>query len=342
MGTAASRNSGSAGTKHAVQPAGPAQQNIQDGDVANVGIDHSAIYNKYITGNNSDAAGKWDNTGNRLFVFRKQQVTRQALVGQEVMQAKPVAIGCPRFTPPRNFWYLEGYVAGDRILKTQRPNGTEAKNDDYVRRKDSTEARRFSFSAGIRVSKKLSDNLLLKAGLQYSQVNEQFLYRQEAGRRVTTVITVHTVVNAPGDTLRYADTSNLVQVGYRTVSARNTYRFIDLPVLIGYETRLGSFQLGVTAGPVFNLRTWSSGYMLDTANTVVELDKRITRRSIGIGLYVGCSLIRPLTQRLDVFAEPYLRYNFGTLTNEAQPFSLRTATVGMQLGIRFNLNNGQQ
>jgi hypothetical protein len=54
------------------------------------------------------------------------------------------------------------------------------------------------------------------------------------------------------------------------------------------------------------------------------------------------SLIKPITNSIDVFAEPYFRYSLTKLQNTAYGFSQRFSAAGISFGIRYKLNGNKQ
>lgn len=215
---------------------------------------------------------------------------------------------------------------------------------DYLTRKDSSQQLRTSFSAGVRLSKGLTENLFLKAGVEYTQINEHFNYRQENERKQITVITEHTINRPQGDTI-LRDTSTYEQIGYLQKRVHNRYKSIDVPVLLSYEWGGDQWRLAATAGVIVNLQSWYTGEMLDTSFQAVSVknsNNEVYKRNIGLGLYAGFSFIKPVSERMDLFASPYFRYNLSNMTRPGQSFNQRLHTAGLSLGIRYRLNGGQR
>jgi hypothetical protein len=257
----------------------------------------------------------------------------------------PCAIpGCPDFREYRNDWYIEAFASADLPIKTLQDLHDKS---DFVQRKDSTEHMLLSFSAGLRVSKNLTNNLLLKTGFHYSQINERFDYKNENERRIVTVITIRTVIRGPGDTLLVRDTSQVETVGTRVKRTYNTYRNIDVPLILSWELRKPDFTIGLQGGLLFNLRSTFHGDMLDSTLVPMSQTARSPQSQIrtnwGLGLYAGVSFIKPVSPMLDVFAEPWYRVYLKNVAAPDAPFRQNMQAWGLQLGVRyrFNAGNGQ-
>lgn len=237
-------------------------------------------------------------------------------------------------------WYIELYASPDLSFKSvQNVSATQ----QYMQRKDSSESSQVGFSAGFRIVKPFDDNLLLKAGLQYSQVNQRFVYRTENEVKTTTVVTVRQIIRAPGDTVLVRDTSVLQQIGYRNNTVRNHFRSIDIPVTLGYQFGRDDddFRVGVNAGVVINLSSWYQGVILDPTLAAVPIDKSpnaVYKSNIGLGLYGSLSFMKRLNENSQLFFEPYFRYNLSNMTNAQSSYNQRFHIGGLAIGLRYNLN----
>jgi hypothetical protein len=236
----------------------------------------------------------------------------------------------------RNDLYIELYGSPDYTMKSTKASSA---SNSFINKKDSTETQTGGFTAGFRLSKAFSNNMMLKAGLQYSQLNERFDLRTENERKQITVITTRTVIRGPGDTLFISDTTVQDVIGYRVKRTYNTYRNIEIPVLIGYEFGGEKWRYGINAGVIVNLKSWYSGEALDTSFMAASLSSKsvgMKKSSVGLGLYAGFSIIKPIGNKLDVFAEPYFRYNLSQMESSAG-YKQRFSAAGLNIGIRYRL-----
>jgi len=256
----------------------------------------------------------------------------------------PNILVCPSLRNGRYInpdWYAEFYVSPDLAFKSEQ---NISATPQYMQRKDSSESGQLGFSAGIRFVKPFNDNLLLKAGLQYAQINQKFVYRTENEIKTTTVVTTRQIIRGPGDTVLVSDTSILRQIGYRNNTTYNHLHTIDIPVPIGYQFGKDDddFRVGVNAGVILNLSSWYRGVVLDQSSlTAVPADKAsvsIYKSNIGLGLYGSLSFMKRLNENSHLFFEPYFRYNLSDATSVQAPFSQRFHIGGLAIGLRYNLN----
>ncbi len=248
---------------------------------------------------------------------------------------------CPNIKSRSSFntdWGIELYASPDYALKYV---SNISAPQQYLDKKDSSEQMQISYTAGFRLIKPLNNNFLLKAGFQYSQLNQKFSYRNENEIKTTTVITTRIIIRSAGDTILVRDTSVLQQIGYNIKTVHNQFRSIDIPVTLGYQFGNDDLKFGINAGVVFNLSSWYQGEILDTTYTSVPMNKvsnALYKTNIGMGLYTSISLIKRINDNTHLFFEPYFRYNLSNMTNSVSPYNQRFHIGGLSVGLRFNLN----
>ncbi len=249
---------------------------------------------------------------------------------------------CPTIRGPRRRdLFLEAYLSPDYNMRNFTATSVPG---NYITERQNNETYRSSFSAGVRLVKNLGEKTLIKGGLNYSQINERLKIVSENAKQTTQIITIRTVVRAPGDTLFISDTMYFEQTGTKYRTTYNRYRFIDLPVIFSYE--FGNPDLmhfSVNAGPVFNITSIYSGEVLDTSFKPIRITTangkgaNNWRNNIGLGFYASLSIYKKLNDRIHLFGEPYMRYNFNPVTQNSNIVKQRYVITGMQLGIRYNL-----
>jgi opacity protein-like surface antigen len=90
------------------------------------------------------------------------------------------------------------------------------------------------------------------------------------------------------------------------------------------------------------LSSWYEGVMLDSTMATVPITKgssnMIYKNRVGLGLYGGVSISKKLSDDMQVFAEPYFRYNLSNMTTPNAPYNQKFSIGGISLGVRINLN----
>ena len=255
---------------------------------------------------------------------------------------------CPSSTQDysRNDWFVEAYVSPDYSFKSVKDNGAKL---SYLDAKDSLEHTRVGFTIGARVTKNIGEHLLVKAGLQYAQINEFFNYKIENESRTIIEIDSRRVVQSPGDTVTIIDTTSYTQIGYRVRTSRNHYEKIEVPFSVGYEfgKRNDLWKLAINFGAIVNVVTWYKGETIDTSYNVVSIDSKgngtnmVYSNDISFSLFGSVDVLYKLNGKIDFFAEPYFRYSLSDINSE-EGFKQRFNTMGILLGVRMKINNKKQ
>jgi len=234
-------------------------------------------------------------------------------------------------------WYADTYISPEYSLQTV--NNISA-SQQYLRQKDSTERMQVGFTAGVRLVKPLNNHLQLTTGLQYSQINQKYVYRSENEIKLTTVVTVRTIIRAPGDTIVVRDTSIVQNIGFKNKVEKNRYRSIDIPILLGYQFGRGSVKVGVNAGVILNVSSWYEGVILDSSLAVVPVQKgsQVYKSKLGMGLYAGINVTKELSNDMQLFVEPYYKHSIDNITSGSMPYQQKFGTAGVLMGVRWSLN----
>lgn len=254
---------------------------------------------------------------------------------------KSTIIICPTIRGRSSFnsdWGFELFASPDYSFKSV---SNVSASQQYLDKKDSSEQMQIGYSTGFRLVKPLNEHILLKTGLQYSQMNQKFTYRNENEVKTTTVITTRTIIRSPGDTVIVSDTSTLQQIGYSVKTIHNRYRSIDIPFTVGYQFGNDDLSIGLNAGVIFNVSSWYQGEILDTSLASVPISKvsnSIYKSNIGLGLYSSISVLKRINENTQLFFEPYFRYNLSNMTNSQSPYNQRFQVGGLAIGLRFSLN----
>lgn len=105
----------------------------------------------------------------------------------------------------------------------------------------------------------------------------------------------------------------------------NHLKRLDLPVLAGYS--LGNETIGMTvnAGVIFNLYSWLGPGQFNYIKT-----------NTGLSLYLGFNFSKHINERIDIFSEPYYRYQLSSMVISPNYFPKYIDVVGLSFGVRYH------
>lgn len=244
------------------------------------------------------------------------------------LPAKPE---CVKFGRNRLRFFLDAGFSADLPLRSLEAKGHDA--SEYVASRNATESPRFSYSGGLRVSLLTPWGLALRTGLNYSQINEKFDFTN----RNEETVTITTIYDAEGNII---GTDTMRAGGEQRVIAHNRLRMLDIPLLLGYEKRLGRWNLGANAGVHLNLLFSADGEFLSPEMEPVRFSSGqpeswpAFRNRIGLGWYGSLQLGYLLNPGLQLLLEPHVKYFPRPATVDQYQAVQRMANLGLFLGLR--------
>jgi hypothetical protein len=238
--------------------------------------------------------------------------------------------GCPTIEKDAagNKKYFEFYGGPDYAFRSLQDTG----NSTYLQKRKESTKFKSGFSAGVRYTKVFNNSMSVRAGVNYSQINEKFSFNQG------NIVQVTYIINSSGDTI-----GSYTTTGSRYKTTVNRYRSIDIPLVIGYEVGNGRLHANINAGPVVNIYSWQKGDVLDASGNPVSIttgkgsSPYQFKTNAGIGFIGAVSVYYKLNDRLHIMAEPYFRYNLSQMNKESITLKQKYQTAGLRLGIRLDL-----
>ncbi len=260
---------------------------------------------------------------------------------------KIVGIPCPTINgyseKPFTNWFGEIYTSALYPIASIPKNPSAKLNNDSSNSKLSST---LSYNAGFNIGTNLGSNMLIRTGAAYTQWNQKFSFTNTVERRFITTIIERKVIINPGDTLIIRDTTLVEQIGKRTIINRNRFKNIDIPLLFSYKLGGNGSTLNITAGAIFNIRSWAKGSIADSLNLPLNISnyngKPVYKTNLGISLYAGATFLKNLNDRMDIYTEPHIRYQFQNMTNNGVWFKQKMIVPGISFGIRYHFISGGQ
>jgi len=249
---------------------------------------------------------------------------------------------CPPFTRlSSNQLLVEFYYGNNVPIRSFSARNSEVR--DYAIARKNTESILYSFSGGVRLAYLTSNNYGIKAGVNYTQINEQFAYIDPDAYQSRTVITIDTIF-AGGIPTIISDTSFVTIPGTQEVQSVNRYRTIDIPIIGTYEFNLGKkFYYSIDLGVFLNLSFSQKGRYLDESGAIVNFSsdnpavEHIYQSNVGISFYGGLAMFYNWRDNVDLFISPSIRYLPRSFTTDAYALSQKYYVPSLNLGIRYKI-----
>lgn len=233
---------------------------------------------------------------------------------------------------------IDGYIAPEyasRQLVYKDPSQIT-----YAEQRKNNENYSFAYSLGFRANAHFKRGLALRTGLVISTIVEKFTY-QDPSVQVTRVLNISvdtTIIN--NEMTIVVDTISMVEYGRRDLVGYNSYRFYDIPLMVGYELDRGRWILHLNTGVLLNVATARRGQFLDPDGNLVSINSNEAgnygafRKKVGSSLLMSLGVNYALTNKLHFLVEPQLRVWMQPLTVNAYPIDQKYVNLGLALGFR--------
>ena len=197
-------------------------------------------------------------------------------------------------------------------------------------------------SAGAYMGMRHRNGLFGEAGLEYLRLNERFDLTSLVTDTIGMVAVIGIIVNAPGDTTFISDSVAVLRETRFVKRTYNNYRFIQIPLAVGYEWQAGNnWSIYGKAGVSVNLRFRQKAEMLNLNGLPEKYSSEKAgvgypfRSKIGLSPFVNVGARYRLTPNLSLFAELRYLHQSGDLTAVGYPLRQRYRLPGGNVGAHF-------
>lgn len=249
---------------------------------------------------------------------------------KEVNRPDP-KVNCYQFLKKKHFsLYLEPYVGPG--LNIYQLTAKSSENNVYADARSKSETAQLSGLAGLRLALQYQA-LVLKLGIQYQLINEQFTYTKNGEVRVTEIY------EYPGGPLLRTDTT----VGLRIIEHHNFRHLLNLPISLGYIKHGKLLDIGASIGTGLNVFVQHSGqYLNDTLapvkyNNVVSNTNQGFKQSLGGFVTLDINVSKKIFKRSELFIEPGLIYYFNSFTIDSDPLKQKYFSPHIKFGLKVPL-----
>jgi hypothetical protein len=236
---------------------------------------------------------------------------------------------CPTFKRKRTFYYFGEIFTSPQYAKRALTLSDRADQENYLALRDSVENPYWAFDAGLHLGIHHKSGFSLKTGVLYQQINEIFEYK---------IADYELKIYNPDGTLKGT------QLGERYAKTYNRYRFVSVPLLIGYEFRTPrkgqKWSFGAHAGASLNIFTHYKGSIIPsndfkTLATFTNGKASIEpfKNNIGVMLHADVTVYRKLSDRTKLFIAPKYTKIMKPITVENYPLQQRYDIFGITVGL---------
>lgn len=226
----------------------------------------------------------------------------------------------------RNIFFVELLAGPLYAPYTLHSDNPEEKN--VARFRQNIEQSFPGLNAGIRAGlqrKKFS----FRTGLDYSQIYELLSYKNPVDTNVIQVLLNGNPVRT--DTL----------IGYRAIKIHNYHRLINIPLIAGYDFRVGKGKVTPMVGAEINILARHRGALLDRNvepeyfTTGTNSQSELYKTQLGIDPVAAIQYSTPLQPGLWIFGEAAAKLLLSPMNKEAYPLEQKYMQFRMNAGVRY-------
>jgi hypothetical protein len=264
-------------------------------------------------------------------------------VAYNMVNPAPAAISKLRIKPSR--WSIDISMTPfqpiqqkQSLLSLSRTTTTGMHNTEYKPDQVATVLKP-ALAFSIAINKKITKKITAGVGLQYAVIKEHItLIGKETN---TSYEVVQRLDNSGPSPVLINDTVAAITTGTRTISAINSYRLLEIPLLVQYtlidkpswSLRLnGGVQLGISA----RYHNSINGKLVPE---YFSGDHPQNSTAMRLGFLAGMRFTNRLTSRYQLFAAPYLRFSAGSYGMGALINNRPVHQAGISLGLTYKIGN---
>jgi hypothetical protein len=212
---------------------------------------------------------------------------------------------------------------------------------NYIVNRENTESGLVSFSAGITGGYIHPRGWKAETGIQYTQLNEKFLFVKENVIKIQTQITIDTMYNGDGTYTIHRDTTSIEVLGFEEMKTSNHYKMLDIPLIFGYNFYFKNIGIEANAGFIFNVASSSSGRIFNPDLIPSYYGKKTNgsflpyRMRFGTSFYGSLSLKTTIKGHTQFYFEPNARYYLRSFSSSSNPVNQKYFVLGLSSGIRY-------
>jgi hypothetical protein len=305
-------------------------------------------------GGASDIAGRSQNideqmqigTGNMLMASLQTQtsmmlkdyslVSNTQFLNSKMYERKSPATDCPDFGSSSGLSFMIG-VHGGASYPFRSMTSTETGNELMMLR-DTTEQSLVSGNYGIDLMMRHKSGFEFRTGVQSMTMLEKLDLRRTVTDTRTETGIIAISINPMGDTVYISGDVPITTTTTERKRYYNKYRFVEIPVIIGYSAEIKNWRVGGEVGVIPGFLTKTEGKILDANAEFSDLDgsnPAVSGSNFSLGYYFGANVAHLYESGVELGFHPHVRFSPTDLSAADYPVRTRYLMVGMDISVRY-------
>lgn len=179
---------------------------------------------------------------------------------------------------------------------------------------------------------------MLSVGMEYEQFNYVLQYLEETQETITEWGVTSLVLDAGGQTI--SEEMGLITytvIRKKNVNIYNQYRFVNIPLGVGYQRTFKRFNMEYEGGLDINLYHIANGktFLNQEANSLIGLETMSKKVGIRPNIWAKVGMSYPLKERLSLTMSVHAKQRLGSaIQSDVYPLRQTFFSTGVNMGVR--------
>ena len=237
----------------------------------------------------------------------------------------------------RNFVFSIKLQSGLSFVSRQLRAKSEA-TQTLLQLRENTESILEAHHYGIQLVTTHQSGFSLNFGINQTTIAERFDYLKIISdtSTITGVKIIYTELS--GELTDIYDTIPLISTTTITKKIYNSYKLLDLPILLGYSRKWKNWQIGASAGVFVNLSLQTEGKIMNGLDEIIQIETQTTpiyKSKLGLAYYLGFSLEREISPNIQVSISSFVKKYTTDFTNKSYGLSQQYTLFGGTVGLSY-------
>ena len=211
--------------------------------------------------------------------------------------------------------------------------------DQILLLRDATEQSLELLNNGVKIGLQHKGGLNGSIGFQYARVTERFQYDTRFLERDSSANQVighsNNLLGGRNTIIGYAPNNTLHDLEYDFF---NNYHFLEIPISIGYQKRLSSWNVGFRASYIQNISLRTKGRVLDSEFEVINItdENDLFKTRLNASLEAGIHAEYNFTRHVAVGLDAFYRHVPGSITKTEYSLDQNYNWLGMNASLKYS------
>ncbi len=225
-----------------------------------------------------------------------------------------------------------GVAFAEKYLKS-----TSQDYNYYKKQRMETESLLEAFCSNILFNVRHKSGLFIRTGINFTQIDELFSDIDSIDIEKNTNGVTEVFTDEKGEAIASSGELKLIEHRVWNMNMYNYYRFLDIPLYLGYSINFNKAILEIESGISYNILFLRKGQIVGEKGFPVDISEgeNIFKTSTGLNLMSGIRFLYPIKGHL-FYIEPNLRYSLQKITADEYPLPQKYLNYGVKLGYRMS------